>query len=156
MDTKPKNLPEAADFAHVSEWVFDLDNTLYPHHVNLFSQIDRNMTAYVAELLKLDPDEARALQKRYYHDHGTTLQGLMIHYGISPDITTPCCRHSRSCIHCAEPIKAVGIDFAWPSKFSSSREPRPVFTRPVPMETTLIRSFPSCHCRRYSGSVAIV
>ena len=85
MDTKPKNLPETADFAHVSEWVFDLDNTLYPHHVNLFSQIDRNMTAYVAELLKLDHDEARALQKRYYHEHGTTLQGLMIHYGISPD-----------------------------------------------------------------------
>lgn len=85
MDTKPKNLPDAADFAHVSEWVFDLDNTLYPHHVNLFSQIDRNMTAYVAELLKLEPDEARALQKRYYHEHGTTLQGLMIHYGISPD-----------------------------------------------------------------------
>ena len=85
MDTKPKNLPEAADFDHVSEWVFDLDNTLYPHHINLFSQIDRNMTAYVAELLKLDPDEARALQKRYYHDHGTTLQGLMIHHGVDPN-----------------------------------------------------------------------
>lgn len=76
MDTKPKNLPETADFAHVSEWVFDLDNTLYPHHVNLFSQIDRNMTAYVAELLKLDHDEARALQKRYYHEHGTRFRAL--------------------------------------------------------------------------------
>lgn len=85
MDKKPKNLPDIADFSHVTEWVFDLDNTLYPHHVNLFSQIDRNMTAYVAELLRLEPDEARALQKRYYHEHGTTLQGLMIHYGIDPN-----------------------------------------------------------------------
>lgn len=85
MNTKPKNTADAADFAHVSEWVFDLDNTLYPHHVNLFSQIDRNMTAYVAELLQLEPEEARALQKRYYHEHGTTLQGLMIHYGIDPN-----------------------------------------------------------------------
>ncbi len=85
MNTKPKNSPDAADFDHVTEWVFDLDNTLYPHHINLFSQIDRNMTAYVAELLQLEPDEARALQKRYYHEHGTTLQGLMIHYGINPD-----------------------------------------------------------------------
>ena len=38
-------------FAHVTDWVFDLDNTLYPHHLNLFSQIDVKMTAYVSELL---------------------------------------------------------------------------------------------------------
>ena len=81
----PKNLPESTDFAHVRDWVFDLDNTLYPHHINLFDQIDKNMTAFVAELLQMEPDDARVLQKRYYHDHGTTLQGLMIHYGIDPD-----------------------------------------------------------------------
>jgi putative hydrolase of the HAD superfamily len=81
----PKNLPDGADFSDVRDWVFDLDNTLYPHHLNLFAQIDRNMTAYVSELLQMEPDEARILQKRYYHEHGTTLQGLMIHYGINPD-----------------------------------------------------------------------
>ncbi|MFB2549786.1 pyrimidine 5'-nucleotidase [Ensifer soli] len=80
-----KNLPDRADFAHVTDWVFDLDNTLYPHHVDLFSQIDRNMTAYVSELLSLEPGAAKALQKQYYRDHGTTLQGLMIHHGIDPD-----------------------------------------------------------------------
>ena len=79
-----KTSPEKTDFSHVRDWVFDLDNTLYPHHVNLFGQIDRNMTAYVSELLQLAPTEARALQKKYYHDHGTTLQGLMMHYGIDP------------------------------------------------------------------------
>ena len=79
-----KTSPEKTDFSHVRDWVFDLDNTLYPHHVNLFGQIDRNMTAYVSELLQLEPTEARVLQKKYYHDHGTTLQGLMIHYGIDP------------------------------------------------------------------------
>ncbi len=83
--TQPKTSPDPADFTHVTEWVFDLDNTLYPHHVNLFSQIDKNMSAFVAELLQLEPDEARALQKRYYHEHGTTLQGLMLHHGINPD-----------------------------------------------------------------------
>jgi putative hydrolase of the HAD superfamily len=70
---------------HIDTWVFDLDNTLYPHHVNLFSQIDRNMTAYVAELLSLEPAEAKKLQKEYYRDHGTTLQGLMLHHGIDPN-----------------------------------------------------------------------
>ena len=85
MNTKPKIQPQPNDFSHVTEWVFDLDNTLYPHEINLFSQIDRNMTAYVAELLQMEPDEARLLQKQYYHEHGTTLQGLMIHHGIDPD-----------------------------------------------------------------------
>ncbi|SEK78818.1 pyrimidine 5'-nucleotidase [Xaviernesmea oryzae] len=77
--------PRPADFAHVRDWVFDLDNTLYPHHVDLFAQIDRNMTDYVATLLQLEPTEARALQKAYYRDHGTTLQGLMINHGVDPN-----------------------------------------------------------------------
>lgn len=77
--------PNPADFAHVREWVFDLDNTLYPHRVNLFAQIDRNMTAFVSELLQVDAVEAKTLQKRYYLDHGTTLQGLMIHHKVDPD-----------------------------------------------------------------------
>ncbi|MFQ6158640.1 pyrimidine 5'-nucleotidase [Sinorhizobium meliloti] len=82
---KLDRLPTHSEFAHVTDWVFDLDNTLYPHHVNLFSQIDRNMTAYVAELLSLEPAEAKKLQKEYYRDHGTTLQGLMLHHGIDPN-----------------------------------------------------------------------
>jgi putative hydrolase of the HAD superfamily len=82
--TDKRALPEKTDFAHVTEWVFDLDNTLYPHHVDLFAQIDRNMTVYVAELLGLEIEDARKLQKQYYHEHGTTLRGLMHHHGIDP------------------------------------------------------------------------
>ncbi len=79
------NLPDPARFAHVTDWVFDLDNTLYPHHSNLFSQIDVKMTAYVSELLQLPRDEARALQKELYREFGTTLNGLMARHGIDPD-----------------------------------------------------------------------
>jgi putative hydrolase of the HAD superfamily len=78
-------LPEPSAFAHVTEWVFDLDNTLYPRHTDLFSQIDKKMTAYVRELLDLDHDAARGIQKTYYREHGTTLQGLMLHHGIDPN-----------------------------------------------------------------------
>lgn len=85
MNQTPKKTVVAAEFAHVTEWVFDLDNTLYPHHINLFAQIDKNMTAFVAELLQLDPEDARKLQKQYYYDHGTTLAGLMQHHGVNPD-----------------------------------------------------------------------
>ncbi|WP_053999809.1 pyrimidine 5'-nucleotidase [Ahrensia marina] len=73
------------DFAHITEWVFDLDNTLYPHHTNLFSQIDVKMTEYVSNILQLPKDEARALQKKYYLEYGTTLRGLMANYQVSAD-----------------------------------------------------------------------
>lgn len=73
------------DFSHVTEWVFDLDNTLYPHHTNLFSQIDVKMTEYVSKILQLPKDEARKIQKQYYMEYGTTLRGLMANYQISAD-----------------------------------------------------------------------
>lgn len=74
-----------ADFADVSEWVFDLDNTLYPRRTNLFAQIDVRMTSFVADFLKLPPDEARRVQKEFYRDHGTTLRGLMSVHDVDPD-----------------------------------------------------------------------
>ena len=79
------NLPIAEEFEQVTEWVFDLDNTLYPRHTDLFSQIDKNMTAYVSKLLSLPRDEARKVQKEYYRDYGTTLNGLMNLHGIDPN-----------------------------------------------------------------------
>lgn len=79
------NRPSPARFSHVTDWVFDLDNTLYPHHSNLFSQIDVKMTAYVSELLRLPRDEARVVQKKLYLEYGTTLNGLMETHGIDPD-----------------------------------------------------------------------
>jgi putative hydrolase of the HAD superfamily len=72
-------------FAHVTDWVFDLDNTLYPRECNLFAQIDLLISTYMVDVTGLPYAEARALQKTYYRDHGTTLHGLMLHYGTDPD-----------------------------------------------------------------------
>jgi putative hydrolase of the HAD superfamily len=77
--------PDTRRFESIRDWVFDLDNTLYPHHSNLFSQIDVRMTAYVAELLKLSREDARILQKELYKEYGTTLNGLMLRHNIDPD-----------------------------------------------------------------------
>ena len=79
------NGPDPKAFAHVTDWVFDLDNTLYPHHSNLFSQIDVKMTAYVSELLTLSREDARKLQKELYLEYGTTMNGLMQRHNIDPD-----------------------------------------------------------------------
>jgi len=70
----------------VDTWVFDLDNTLYPASSNLFSQIDVRMKAFISRALDLDPNEAFRLQKKYYHEFGTTLRGLMLNHAIDPDV----------------------------------------------------------------------
>ena len=70
--------------AGVNSWLFDMDNSLYQASANLFSQIDRKMEAYVGELLGLGREDARAVQKRYFHEHGTTLKGLMLSHGVDP------------------------------------------------------------------------
>ena len=66
-------------------WVFDLDNTLYPAECDLFAQIDERMTDFVARYLDMDRSQARALQKQYYAEHGTTLKGMMTMHGMAPD-----------------------------------------------------------------------
>ena len=71
-------------FSHVTTWVFDLDNTLYPPEMGLFPQIERKMTAWVMRHLGLDQPAADALRRQYWHDHGTTLSGLMLEHGIDP------------------------------------------------------------------------
>ena len=71
-------------FKNIDTWVFDLDNTLYPRHCDLFAQIDVLMTDYVSNLTGLERIEARKLQKDLYRDHGTTLRGLMETRDIDP------------------------------------------------------------------------
>jgi putative hydrolase of the HAD superfamily len=78
-------LPAIRSLSHVTDWVFDLDNTLYPRECNLFTQIDERITRYVMALTALDFAAARALQKTYYRDYGTTLNGLMRRHAIDPD-----------------------------------------------------------------------
>lgn len=65
-------------------WIFDLDNTLYPSSCKLFDLIDVQMGAYIRRLLGCDAETALRVQKEYFHDHGTTLAGLMHHHGIEP------------------------------------------------------------------------
>jgi putative hydrolase of the HAD superfamily len=72
-------------FAHVDTWVFDLDNTLYPHHVNLWQQVDERIRDYIADFLKITHEEAFRLQKDYYKRYGTSMRGLMTEHGMKPD-----------------------------------------------------------------------
>ena len=70
--------------AHVDDWIFDLDNCLYPASTDLFALIDVRMGEYIQRLLACDPEEARRVQKRHFLEHGTTLAGLMRTHGVEP------------------------------------------------------------------------
>ena len=67
----------AASFSRVDTWVFDLDNTLYPHHLNLWQQVDERIRDYIAKYLDIAHDDAFKLQKDYYRRYGTSMRGLM-------------------------------------------------------------------------------
>jgi putative hydrolase of the HAD superfamily len=75
----------ARAFGHVETWIFDLDNTLYPHHLNLWQQVDERIRDYIADFLKVTREEAFRLQKVYYRRYGTSMRGLMTVHGMKPD-----------------------------------------------------------------------
>ncbi|MDO9460919.1 MAG: pyrimidine 5'-nucleotidase [Alphaproteobacteria bacterium] len=81
--------PEASNNSHrlrnAETWLFDLDNTLYPAHSDLFAQIDQRMAAFIGSYLGVSVVEARTVQKAYWASHGTTLNGLMSEHRMPPE-----------------------------------------------------------------------
>lgn len=72
-------------FSNIQSWIFDLDNTLYQADMNFFGQIDTKMTAFIGRYLGLDAQQARAVQKQYLVEYGTSLSGLMAVHGMDPE-----------------------------------------------------------------------
>jgi putative hydrolase of the HAD superfamily len=73
-----------SQFSHVTTWVFDLDNTLYPPHMRLFDQIEVRMTDWVMQALQVDRARADHLRAHYWQTYGTTLAGLMTEHNVDP------------------------------------------------------------------------
>lgn len=73
-----------AQLRHIRNWIFDLDNTLYPAQANLFALVDVRMREYIMTLLGCDEAEAHRVQKDYFYGHGTTLAGLMADHQVDP------------------------------------------------------------------------
>ncbi|MEX2202012.1 MAG: pyrimidine 5'-nucleotidase [Dongiaceae bacterium] len=99
-----------AAFAHIEDWIFDLDNTLYPASCRLFDQVDKRIGAYISTLLSLDEIEARKIQKQYFRDYGTTLRGLMTRHAVDPhDFLHYVHAIDRSPV-CANPALGAALD----------------------------------------------
>jgi putative hydrolase of the HAD superfamily len=110
----------APAFNHVRDWIFDLDNCLYPASTGLFDLIDERMGAYIQRLLDCDAVEARRVQKAHFHEHGTTLAGLMKTKGVDP-------LHFLDDVH-AIPLDRVKVDERLGSALSRLPGRRLVFT----------------------------
>lgn len=73
-----------AAFSHVTGWVFDLDNTLYPPSDRLFDQIEVKMRDFVMDAVGVSASEADHLRVHYWKTYGTSLAGLMAEHGLEP------------------------------------------------------------------------
>ena len=47
----------------IKDWIFDLDNTIYPARSNLFVRVAVRITEFVATHFNVSKDEARVIQK---------------------------------------------------------------------------------------------
>ncbi len=70
--------------------LLDLDGVCYGKYNNyplekVFGQVSNRMTQFISEKLKIDLDKAKELQRNYFYRYNTSLRGLQIHNGISPD-----------------------------------------------------------------------
>ena len=73
------------ELTKIKYWIFDLDNTLYSGQTKVFSEVDKRMSSFISEKLKIDLNEAKKIQKEYFYEYGTTLSGLMQKKNINPN-----------------------------------------------------------------------
>ena len=69
----------------VDNWIFDLDNTLYPESSNLFARVSKRMTCFIQKEFQLEEEAARDLQRRMFRKYGTTMRGLMTEHNMDPE-----------------------------------------------------------------------
>ena len=66
----------------IKYWLFDLDNTLYSGDTKVFDQVDKKMSKFISEKLKVSEEEAKKIQKNYFHEYNTTLNGMIKNHDI--------------------------------------------------------------------------
>ena len=72
------------DLLNINYWIFDLDNTLYSGQTEVFSEVEKKMSAFISKKMNVDLIKAKEIQKKYFYEYGTTLSGLMKQDSIDP------------------------------------------------------------------------
>ncbi len=69
----------------IKYWLFDLDNTLYSGDTKVFDQVDKKMSFYISKKLNISLKEAKKIQKNYFHEYNTTLNGMIKNHKIDAE-----------------------------------------------------------------------
>ena len=77
-------MDKALNYKNFSSWIFDLDDTLYPHEDNIFIQVKQKITEFISKDFNLNLRDADIERKRLYNLYGTSLRGLMTERKIKP------------------------------------------------------------------------
>ena len=70
------------ELTNIKYWIFDLDNTLYSGDTKVFDQVDKKMSKFISDKLNVSIDEAKKIQKNYFHEYNTTLNGMIKNHKI--------------------------------------------------------------------------
>ena len=70
------------ELKNIKFWLFDLDNTLYSGATKVFDQVDKKMSQFISEKLNISKEEARKIQKNYFVEYNTTLNGMIKNHKI--------------------------------------------------------------------------
>ena len=65
-------------------WIFDLDNTLHDAAVHIFPSMHEQIQAFLKKQFDLDDEGASRMRREFWLRYGTTMNGLMRHYGTDP------------------------------------------------------------------------
>ena len=72
-------------FETIKYWIFDLDNTLYSGKTKVFEQVDKKMSKYISNKLNVTIEDAKKIQKNYFHEYNTTLNGMIKNHNVDPN-----------------------------------------------------------------------
>ena len=69
----------------IKYWLFDLDNTLYSGDTKVFNQVDKKMSFFISKKLNVNLEEAKKIQKNYFQEYHTTLNGMIKNHNINAE-----------------------------------------------------------------------
>jgi putative hydrolase of the HAD superfamily len=70
--------------SNTAAWLFDLDNTLYSPHSDVFPQIHKRMSLFIMQRFGMNEAQAAKRREDYFYTYGTTMRGLMVEHQVDP------------------------------------------------------------------------
>ena len=80
------NPPGGADLRSIDVWLFDIDDTLYPHDNGLMVEIRQRIADFLVKLTGKDEDEVKLIQRGWFETHGAALPGLLAEHDVPPHV----------------------------------------------------------------------